>query len=39
MLPGQTVAVMFCDAGERYLSKMYDEAWMREQGFADWQPE
>jgi len=39
MRPDQTIVSMFCDAGERYLSKMYDEDWMREQGFAGWTPE
>lgn len=39
MRADQTVVVMFCDAGERYLSKMYDDDWMKEQGFADFKPE
>jgi cystathionine beta-synthase len=34
------VLVVFCpDTGRNYLSKMYDNAWMAQHGFADRQPE
>lgn len=39
MRPDQTVVVMFCDAGERYLSKMFDDQWMEDNGHAGWRPE
>jgi len=26
---------VFCDHGSRYMSKIYSEAWMEEQGFFD----
>jgi cystathionine beta-synthase len=28
--PGAMVVTILCDTGERYLSKLYDDAWMRE---------
>jgi len=31
--PGACVVALFCDTGERYLSKLYDDAWMEENGF------
>jgi cystathionine beta-synthase len=31
--PGQTVVVILPDSGNRYLSKIYDDNWMRENGF------
>ena len=30
-----TVVVMFCDHGSRYMSKIYNDKWMKEQGFFD----
>ena len=36
----EDVLVVFCpDTGRNYLSKMYDNAWMSQHGFADRQPE
>jgi cystathionine beta-synthase len=31
--PGQIAVVILPDSGDRYLSKMYDDNWMRENGF------
>lgn len=31
--PEACVIALFCDTGERYLSKLYDDAWMEENGF------
>ena len=31
--PDACVVALFCDTGERYLSKLYDDAWMEENGF------
>lgn len=31
--PEACVVALFCDTGERYLSKIYDDDWMRENGF------
>ncbi|MCL4798055.1 MAG: pyridoxal-phosphate dependent enzyme [Burkholderiales bacterium] len=31
--PGRTVVVIIPDSGGRYLSKLYDEAWMKDMGF------
>lgn len=31
--PEACVVALFCDTGERYLSKLYDDAWMEENGF------
>ena len=28
--PGSTVVTILCDGGDRYMSKMYDEAWLKE---------
>jgi cystathionine beta-synthase len=33
MSPGQKVAVVLPDSGDRYLSKMYNDEWMRVNGF------
>lgn len=33
--PGRLVVVIFPDSGSRYLSKFYDNKWMRENGFLD----
>jgi cystathionine beta-synthase len=33
--PGQTAVVLLPDSGNRYLSKMYDDIWMRENGFLE----
>jgi cysteine synthase len=30
---GSTVATILCDGGQRYLSRIFNEAWMRENGF------
>ena len=29
------VVVIFCDHGSRYMSKIYSDQWMKEQGFFD----
>ena len=29
------VVIIFCDHGSRYMSKIYSDKWMREQGFFD----
>jgi cystathionine beta-synthase len=34
-LRGKNVLVILPDSGNRYLSKVYDDAWMREAGFLD----
>lgn len=34
-LKGKNVLVILPDSGNRYLSKVYDDAWMREAGFLD----
>jgi cystathionine beta-synthase len=31
--PGKTVVVIICDSGDRYLSKCYDDDWMRDMGY------
>jgi len=31
----KTVVTLICDTGNRYLSKLYNNEWMREQGFID----
>lgn len=31
----KTVVTLICDTGNRYLSKMYNDDWMKEQGFLD----
>jgi cystathionine beta-synthase len=33
--PGACIVTLLCDWGERYLSKMYDDDWMRENGFLE----
>ena len=33
--PGKNILVVFPDSGYRYLSKMYSDDWMREQGFLE----
>lgn len=33
--PDAFVVAVLCDWGERYLSKLYDEEWMRENGFLE----
>ena len=33
------VVTFICDTGNKYLSKMYDDFWMAEQGFAQRQPQ
>lgn len=33
MRPDQTAVVLLPDSGDRYLSKLYDDNWMRENGF------
>jgi cystathionine beta-synthase len=33
--PDAFVVTLLCDWGERYLSKMYDDDWMRENGFLE----
>lgn len=31
--PGKNVVTILCDSGNRYVSKMYNDEWMRDQGF------
>ncbi len=31
--PGKVVVVILCDSGDRYLSKLYDDDWMKDMGF------
>jgi len=31
--PGKTVVVIICDSGDRYLSKYFDDDWMKDLGF------
>jgi cystathionine beta-synthase len=31
--PGKLVVVILCDSGDRYLSKCYDDEWMKDMGF------
>jgi len=31
--PGKLVVVILCDSGDRYLSKVYDDDWMKDMGF------
>ena len=31
---GSTVVTILCDGGQRYLSRIFNDAWMRENGFA-----
>ena len=31
--PGKLVVVILCDSGDRYLSKCYNDAWMKDMGF------
>ena len=36
--PDAFMVAVLCDWGEHYLSKMYDDGWMHEQGFAEGEP-
>jgi len=36
--PDAMVVTVLCDTGERYLSKLYDDAWMRENQMLDAEP-
>ena len=35
MGPGKTVVVIICDSGDRYVSKLYNDEWMKDMGFLD----
>lgn len=35
LCPGDTVVLMFPDHGSRYISKIYNDQWMKQQGFLD----
>jgi len=35
---GSTVVTILCDGGGRYLSRMFDDDWMRQNNFAKGQP-
>src|SRR6185295_20077924 len=35
---GQKVLVFLCDGGNKYVSKIFNDDWMRENGFLDEQP-
>tara|TARA_B100000676_G_scaffold297291_1_gene338793 strand:- start:3370 stop:4746 length:1377 start_codon:yes stop_codon:yes gene_type:complete len=32
---GKTVVIILCDSGDRYLSKCFDEEWMRDMGYVE----
>lgn len=32
--PGQTIVTMLCDGGQRYMSKIYNAEWMKQQGLT-----
>ena len=36
--PGMRILVFLCDAGQKYLSKVFNDEWMRENGFLEDQP-
>jgi cystathionine beta-synthase len=36
--PGQKILVFLCDAGSKYVSKIFNDDWMRENGFLDEEP-
>jgi cystathionine beta-synthase len=36
--PGQKLLVFLCDAGQKYVSKIFNDDWMRENGFLEDQP-
>jgi cystathionine beta-synthase len=36
--PGMRVLVFLCDAGQKYVSKIFNDDWMRENGFLEDQP-
>jgi cystathionine beta-synthase len=36
--PGKIVVVIICDSGDRYLSKLYNDEWMRDMGFLGPRP-
>ncbi len=36
--PDAFIVALFCDTGERYLSKVYNDAWLAEQGLAEQEP-
>lgn len=36
--PGSTVVTILCDGGGRYLSRIFNDAWLRENGFKKAQP-
>ncbi len=33
--PGKLVVIVLCDSGDRYLSKVFDDDWMKDMGFLD----
>jgi len=36
--PGKTIVVIICDNGDRYLSKCFNDEWMRDMGFLGTEP-
>ena len=36
--PGQKLLVFLCDGGQKYVSKIFNDEWMRENGFLEDQP-
>ncbi len=36
--PGMRILVFLCDAGQKYVSKIFNDDWMRENGFLDAEP-
>lgn len=36
---GKNIVVIFPDSGNRYLSKMYNDQWMKKNGFLNWEVE
>src|SRR5215813_7082756 len=36
--PGTKILVFLCDGGQKYVSKIFNDDWMRENGFLDEEP-
>jgi cysteine synthase A len=33
--PGHTIVTILCDGGAKYVSRLYDQAWLQEKGLLD----
>jgi cysteine synthase A len=33
--PGHTIATILCDGGAKYQSRLFNQAWIQEKGFAE----